>query len=215
MWYVGAHYSVGCHPDDGYICSSKTVKPLITESIDEWQREILVIGDPVYIVELEAKYLTLLDAKNDQMSYNGHNGDGKFHTAGRKEPEEAKKKRIKKLIGIKRSNTENLTRANRLKAKDPAYLAKLRGPKPPGHGKNVSKATTGVPKSKAHRQAMSKARKGKKTGPCSDERREAIRLSQKGKPCNNPVVTCPHCGKSGHSGAMVRWHFDNCKERKI
>jgi hypothetical protein len=25
-WYIGAHYSKGCHPEDGYICSSKTVK---------------------------------------------------------------------------------------------------------------------------------------------------------------------------------------------
>jgi hypothetical protein len=29
-----------------------------------------------------------------------------------------------------------------------------------------------------------------------------------------PSVTCPHCKKIGGEGAMIRWHFDNCKEKK-
>jgi hypothetical protein len=188
---------------------------MILENKNEWQREILVIGDPVYIVELEAKYLASLDAKNDPRSFNGHNGDGKFHTAGRIEPAEDKARRIKKLLGIKRKNIENLTKANRIKAKDPVILEKLRKPKPKSHGINLSKALTGVPKSEEHKKAMSLSRKGKKTGPCSELRKQAIRASQKGKPCNNPIVTCPHCDKSGHSGAMMRWHFENCKKKKI
>jgi len=28
-------------------------------------------------------------------------------------------------------------------------------------------------------------------------------------------VTCPHCGNTGGHGAMVRWHFDNCKKKEI
>ena len=28
-------------------------------------------------------------------------------------------------------------------------------------------------------------------------------------------VTCPHCGKVGCGGAMVQWHFDICKSRKL
>ena len=28
---------------------------------------------------------------------------------------------------------------------------------------------------------------------------------------NTTVHTCPHCGKSGKSNSMKRWHFDNCK----
>jgi hypothetical protein len=31
-WYVGSRTGKGCHPDDGYICSSKIVKPMITEN---------------------------------------------------------------------------------------------------------------------------------------------------------------------------------------
>ena len=26
-----------------------------------------------------------------------------------------------------------------------------------------------------------------------------------------PIITCPHCGKSGGKPAMIRFHFDNCK----
>lgn len=28
-----------------------------------------------------------------------------------------------------------------------------------------------------------------------------------------PIVTCPHCHKTGGSGVMTRWHFDNCKAK--
>jgi hypothetical protein len=31
---------------------------------------------------------------------------------------------------------------------------------------------------------------------------------------NIPPIKCPHCGKQGPKGAMVRWHFDNCKTIK-
>ena len=36
--------------------------------------------------------------------------------------------------------------------------------------------------------------------------------SSKLRQLSAPVVTCPHCGKSGKKGmAMSRWHFSNCK----
>lgn len=31
---------------------------------------------------------------------------------------------------------------------------------------------------------------------------------------NNRELTCPHCGKIGRGG-IVRWHFNNCRMRKI
>lgn len=83
-WYVGSRTEKFCHPDDGYICSSKTVEPMILENKDGWVREVLVIGDKNYIVELESSYLKLIDAKGDSMSFNMHNGDGKFINKGGK-----------------------------------------------------------------------------------------------------------------------------------
>lgn len=83
-WYVGSRTKKGCHPSDGYICSSKLVKPMILENQSNWVRQILVIGNSKYILELEAAYLKLLDARKDSMSYNLHNGDGEFSTCGMK-----------------------------------------------------------------------------------------------------------------------------------
>lgn len=34
----------------------------------------------------------------------------------------------------------------------------------------------------------------------------------KGRP--KPKVTCQHCGKTGGTGSMDRWHFDNCKYKQ-
>jgi len=81
-WYIGSRSAVGCHPDDGYICSSKIVKPMILENRTDWKREVLLIGNPTFIRNLESEYLSKIDAKNDPMSFNQHNGDGKFTTNG-------------------------------------------------------------------------------------------------------------------------------------
>lgn len=32
---------------------------------------------------------------------------------------------------------------------------------------------------------------------------------------NNAKTICPHCKKEGQYRAMKRWHFDNCKHKKI
>ena len=29
------------------------------------------------------------------------------------------------------------------------------------------------------------------------------------------LLTCPHCGFEGQGGSIYRWHFDNCKHKKI
>jgi hypothetical protein len=36
-WYIGSRTRVGSHPNDGYYCSSKTVKPLILANPNEWK----------------------------------------------------------------------------------------------------------------------------------------------------------------------------------
>jgi hypothetical protein len=58
------------------------------------------------------------------------------------------------------------------------------------------------------RQKRSQNQKGRKYDKSFGE---AISARQKGKPQLSPVVTCPHCNKSGHKSGMVRWHFENCK----
>lgn len=214
-WYIGVRTKNGCHPDDGYICSSKIVKPLIESSPSEWRREILHTGTPEYMIKLESSILTNLDAKNNVNSYNLQNGDGNFTTAGMIMPKEWVDKISKGNLGKVRSEQarENYRRANQLKAQDPEYLKKLRKPKPEGHGAKISAASKGKKKTEEHCRALSDAKRGKKTGPCSDVRKAAIKAALKGKH-TLPLITCPHCGLEGRAN-MQRWHFDNCKKRKL
>lgn len=81
-WYVGSRTKAKCHPSDGYLCSSRTAAPLIRTNPTNWTRQILCIGNATDMLQLETDYLVLVDAKHDPMSYNRHNGDGKFSTAG-------------------------------------------------------------------------------------------------------------------------------------
>jgi hypothetical protein len=37
------------------------------------------------------------------------------------------------------------------------------------------------------------------------------KISESLKGIKHPIVTCPHCNKSGTVSNMTRWHFDNCK----
>lgn len=74
-WYIGSRTANGCHPNDGYICSSKTVKPLIKNNPDNWKREILCIGMPDDMHTLEYRLLHKLDARRNTNSYNKSNGD--------------------------------------------------------------------------------------------------------------------------------------------
>jgi hypothetical protein len=39
------------------------------------------------------------------------------------------------------------------------------------------------------------------------------RLLETGEHIASKNVTCPHCGKNGKGAVMLRWHFENCKER--
>lgn len=80
-----------------------------------------------------------------------------------------------------------------------------------------------------HCKSMSVARKGSFVGEQNPfygkkhdkQKMKAIRdkwkeqgYSPTAKMNSMPDITCPHCNKTGNNGAMRRWHFDNCKEKK-
>lgn len=48
---------------------------------------------------------------------------------------------------------------------------------------------------------------GKKVKPFTEEHKNRLRESAK----NREKAKCPHCEKIGDRGAMIRWHFDNCR----
>ena len=76
MWYIGSRTAKDCHINDGYICSSKIVKPMIQEKPDEWERYILHTGLPKEMRKLETMLLIESNAKKNRMSFNRNNADG-------------------------------------------------------------------------------------------------------------------------------------------
>lgn len=75
-WYVGSRTRKNCHPDDGYICSSKRVKPLIKANPHDWKREIIATGTKDQMKQLEQDILIMFDAMYDPRSFNLSNGAG-------------------------------------------------------------------------------------------------------------------------------------------
>lgn len=73
--YIGVHKG---RETDGYFCSSKIVLQEHNKRPDDFSRQIIAHGSYKEVLKLEAKILTAIDAKNDNMMYNMHNGDGNF-----------------------------------------------------------------------------------------------------------------------------------------
>jgi hypothetical protein len=69
-WYIGSRTAKGCRQDDGYICSSKTVKPLILANPADWVRTILFVGDKPTVLQVEKELLMRLKVVPSQLSLN-------------------------------------------------------------------------------------------------------------------------------------------------
>jgi hypothetical protein len=229
-WYIGSRTRKGCHPDDGYICSSKTVKPLIEANPDGWTRKILFVGEPKRALEIESFTLVNMRAKQSEMSYNLHNQDMKWTRLGCKDTPEV---RLKKSIN---------------KRGEKGSMWGRRGPLSPSWGKSrpmseetrakLSAALKGKPswnkgikmppmsdERKARQSAALKGRtspmKGRKNPNAAEanrkrigEKRPAQSLAILGKTWSCLERTCPHCGTIGRGGNMLRYHFENCKQKE-
>ena len=82
-WYVGSRTGEKCHPEElgvRYFTSSNAVAPMFEANPERFVKKIIVTSDDIdYVVRAEASILTYRDAKNDENSYNMHNGDGKMN----------------------------------------------------------------------------------------------------------------------------------------
>jgi hypothetical protein len=74
----------------------------------------------------------------------------------------------------------------------------------------ISLTLSGRVLSDAHRLAISKSATGRKF---NKDRKTSIPKGSTVGP--RPCLTCPHCGKIGGDNNMSRWHFDNCKFKKL
>ena len=189
-WYIGSRTAKNAHPDDGYICSSKQVKPLILANLTEWRREIIAIGDPESMYELESEILDCLDAMNDPRSFNLHNNNRKCNMIGRKHTKETKLKMAIASKGKKKgkpiSNEQKRKQSEKMKGK-------MAGEKNPMYGK--------IPYNFGKKTNNPSWNRGLKN-PNNIEK-------------NIKIHICPHCKKEGKGPSMKRWHFDNCKLREV
>lgn len=89
---------------------------------------------------------------------------------------------------------------------------------------NHSKIMRGRKQTDAHKEKNRIANSGKNNARfrviTSNETLEKQRIAKlkeknpmygKKHPNNNVMVACPHCGKVGKAGGMLRWHFTHCK----
>jgi hypothetical protein len=74
-YYVGSRTAKKSHVNDGYICSSRVVKPMIVEHPNEWARTIVGVGTPEEMYQLETEILQTFDCKNDPRSFNKSNNE--------------------------------------------------------------------------------------------------------------------------------------------
>ena len=203
-WYIGSRTAKGCHPDDGYISSSQLIKPLIKQNPTEWKREIIKTGSPEEMIKLETTLLESLDAKHNTMSFNQHNGDGKFTRTGVKVSDDTRKKQsesIKKVHpnrGKPSPNRGKVASEETRKKQSESKLGKKRKPFTEQTRDRIRQAKLG-----SNNPSYGKTP--------SEETKEKLRQANQGK---KETVTCAHCGKVGGGGSMTRWHFDNCKEKK-
>lgn len=154
MWYVGSRTSKNSHINDGYLCSSKTVKPLIQKNPQEWHREIICVGTPKEMRLLETEILSTVDAKNDDRSFNKHNQDMMFVCTGHTKETIEKIKKGHLWAGKKRPEQSK------------ALLGKKRKPE---HIKKFADAMRGIPKTEEHKANLKKAKsQGVYITPCGE-----------------------------------------------
>jgi hypothetical protein len=124
-YYIGSKTSKGCHPNDGYLCSSKTVKPMIDKNPQDWERTIIAIGTPDDMWNLETEILQTFDCANDPRSFNKHNNNFKFRydKTGIKESATAIKNKADGHRGKKRPRQAELMRGK----KRPEFAEKMKG----------------------------------------------------------------------------------------
>jgi hypothetical protein len=205
-----------------YICSSEIVKPLILANRAEWCYEILAIGPAWYIRQLETKFLLLLDAKNDPMSFNQSNASfDPGNRLGRKESLETRRRKSAARIGDKnpmygkrgensphwgKKHTEESKEKTREKLK--AY-AKNR---PSEHNLKISAALTGNPK-----VGLFGERNPRYGKPASENAKLMSKIKNSG--ANNPMrkpehqKICEYCNKSVAKNHYTMYHGDKCESK--
>lgn len=224
-WYIGSKVRTGWNPSrhEEYICSSKEVKPLVMENRDDWEYHILHTGDAAYIVNLEKIILSELDARNDPMSYNQHNGDGLYNRYGVKENENTRLKKSAARLAEKNpmygkrgdlSPHYGKSHSSCWRKNQSIGLKLYNENRPAEHNNNISKALKGNPKLSEKMIGENNPRYGK---PALEHNKRASSIANSGN--NNPMKkpehqrTCEHCCKTVAKNHYTLFHGDKCRSK--
>jgi hypothetical protein len=183
---------------------------MITENRSDWRREVLVISDPKYILSLETALLLSLDAKNDPLSYNKHNGDGIYVSFG--DDHHMRNPEIAKKMGEAHSGDNHWTKKkpadfvwSQVGQKRPSITGDKHPNKKPENAAKISRSHIG----KKHSYA-----EGSKNVMCKPE--IAAKISGSNHWMNNtPRCECEFCGIRVVKSNYTRWHGSNCKQKGI
>jgi len=89
--------------------------------------------------------------------------------------------------------------------KSEEHKQKLRGPKSEEHIRKLRL----IAKDPKRNAKILQTRRENGNDKVSEETKKKLSVSAK----NRPKVICPHCGKEGDKANMIRWHYDNCKNK--
>ena len=165
-----------------------------------WEREILFEGTQEDCVKEEIKFLNNLDMYSDLVYNNSKAGHIIFS-------DEVRKKMALRKLGKKRKPITEETRKKMSDAKKgKTYSLEAR--------QKMSDAKKGkLPWNKGQltpnevKKKLSDAKKGIVWSAETIQKRSQANIGKK-----RTTVICPHCGKEGGRPAMLRWHFEKCKD---
>lgn len=211
-WYIGSKTLKGWNPSrhEEYICSSKDVKPMVLENRSDWTYEILHTGDANYIAQLETKILKELDAKNDPMSFNQHNGDGLYNRAGTTHSQKTLDKMSESHKGQIPWNKGKKHTEEHIEKVASQLRGRKNGPRPPeAKAKQAEKMKGKVPWNAGKKGVQVPWNKG------IPRNKNTILKDQETKKRNGTgsyqKLLCPHCNKTVDKPNYNRWHGEKCK----
>ena len=211
-WYIGSRSAKNCHINDGYICSSKIVKPLIQNNPDNLIREILWIGERISTRNIETMILLELNAALCELSYNQTNSDGKFHTIGKVPHNKGKKLTAEQRL-LLRGRTHSPETIERLK-KSKENISESTKKKISYAKRGCKPWNKGIPRTQSEIDKMSASRKRtadevgawNKGIPHSIETKQKIKL----KALSRKKCYCKFCDKNITVYNFNKWHGDKC-----
>jgi NUMOD3 motif-containing protein len=222
--YIGARWAAGCHPSDlwtEYFTSSKYVEKFVA------------LYGPPDVILIDQTFDNALDAMTReqelQYKFNVRYNDDFLNKAvagvwdhndpeiieklsasrrGKKHTQEQKDKIGAAHKGRKILWADKISAAHKGKKLSPEHVEKMAASK-----RGVKQSAETIRK-RSLKLIGNKSRTGQVN---SEETRRKMSEAHRRHPERHiqETVSCDRCGKSGQRGAMIRWHFQNCKHQKI